>query len=268
MAGDYDIRLGSFRDRGFTLVEVLVVIAVIAILASLLLPVLGSSKEKARRSACLNNVRQFVLAAHLYANDHEQYLPTAMTDNYVTKDTHTPILSTTMKETFFRYSSGINVLDCPNLAQSFNKNKDWRFHPDYGVAIGYHYLGGHENTPWPLIGKAQREWESPQKTTASPDQVLVADLNVYCHSYRRILTPHGPRGPVVWEDQYFQAHPEAFQQTPGDAGAQGGNVGRMDGSVAWTSINEMQIHRASQIWGVDGAFGLWPGTGEERRRQR
>jgi hypothetical protein len=32
------------------------------------------------------------------------------------------------------------------LARSFEKEKDWRLHPDYGIAIGYHYLGGHSHT--------------------------------------------------------------------------------------------------------------------------
>jgi prepilin-type N-terminal cleavage/methylation domain-containing protein len=63
------------RRRGFTILELLTVVATIAILASLLLPVLGKAKTKAQRTTCLSNLRQLSVAWMLYADDNHGFLP-------------------------------------------------------------------------------------------------------------------------------------------------------------------------------------------------
>jgi prepilin-type N-terminal cleavage/methylation domain-containing protein len=63
------------HGRGFTLVELLVVIGVIALLAGLLLPVLAAARENGRNSTCLQNLRQLYVAYQLYSADHGGYVP-------------------------------------------------------------------------------------------------------------------------------------------------------------------------------------------------
>ncbi len=63
------------RVRGFTLVELLVVMAIIAILAGLLLPALLAAQSKARSLACLANQRQVSFACMLYAGDAQERMP-------------------------------------------------------------------------------------------------------------------------------------------------------------------------------------------------
>jgi prepilin-type N-terminal cleavage/methylation domain-containing protein/prepilin-type processing-associated H-X9-DG protein len=61
--------------RGFTLLELLVVTAILALIAGFLFPVLASAREQARRSVCLAHVRQLAAAHHLYTEDYDERLP-------------------------------------------------------------------------------------------------------------------------------------------------------------------------------------------------
>ncbi len=61
-------------NRGFTLIEMLVVIAIIGVLVALLLPALGAAREGARNATCKNNLRQFGVGLNLYADNNRESL--------------------------------------------------------------------------------------------------------------------------------------------------------------------------------------------------
>lgn len=63
------------RNEKFTLIELLMVIAVIAILAALLLPALSKVKQSALSAQCISNEKQIFLGISMYANDYNEHLP-------------------------------------------------------------------------------------------------------------------------------------------------------------------------------------------------
>ena len=63
------------KSKGFTLIELLVVIAIIALLAAILFPVFAQAREKARQSVCTQNLKQFMGAILMYAQDSDESMP-------------------------------------------------------------------------------------------------------------------------------------------------------------------------------------------------
>ncbi len=70
----------SDRGKAFTLVELLVVVAIIALLVAILLPALGKAREHANKTACLANIRGLAVSTVVYANQYEGRFPMGCAD--------------------------------------------------------------------------------------------------------------------------------------------------------------------------------------------
>jgi prepilin-type N-terminal cleavage/methylation domain-containing protein len=253
--------LASWSQRAFTLIELLVVIAIIAILAALLLPALVGAKERARRVACVNGQRQFLLGIHMYANDFDQRLPSGASDSNTPNgvlDDSIPVLSGNIRTQMIHYAGSYKVLGCASLGAPFNTAEGYH-ESGYGFVIGYNYLGGHANTPWPLLAGGE-PWWSPQKltevsTNIGPTTPLLTDMNDWSPGYGGSVVPHTKGGPVQSSGDFSNAGANGASAIA--LGATGGNVGQMDASVYWVPIKKMKLRRGSQQYETDGCMALW-----------
>jgi prepilin-type N-terminal cleavage/methylation domain-containing protein len=242
--------------KAFTLIELLVVIAIIAILAALLLPSLAGGKERARRVACKNSMRQLMLGALMYADDNDQYLPTGAS-NKGANDDHLPVLSTVASNAIVEFSGSDKLMSCPSFADYFVRRHFSALfeETEYGYVVGYNYHGGHTNTPWPAIS-GTNQWISPQRATDEDSQlVLASDMNDWSPGYGATFVPHAKGGPGM--EQGDASNPNAGGITPPELGAVGGNVGLLDGSVSWKPISQMRTYRGSQLWDNSGCWAMW-----------
>jgi prepilin-type N-terminal cleavage/methylation domain-containing protein/prepilin-type processing-associated H-X9-DG protein len=78
----------SRKPAGFTLVELLVVMAIIAILISLLLPAMKKVREQARTTTCLTNLRQLGSSIQMYATDNNDYIPHVRSEYFMRSIVH------------------------------------------------------------------------------------------------------------------------------------------------------------------------------------
>ena len=129
--------MATEKRRGFTLVELLVVIGIIAVLISILLPALNKAREAAIKAACLSNMRQQGMMIHLYSNAYKDQISLGARSN-VYQDTYTIHYTSTTVHQYFSwgpyYKAGLmkqpKVMYCPAQASD----------PDYDYNNG--------NNPW------------------------------------------------------------------------------------------------------------------------
>lgn len=85
-------RPSRHRRSGFTIIELMVVLAILSLLAALIMPAVQHARESARRTQCLNNLRQFGLALHNYQGSHRVFPPGTLAGGWSWRTTLLPYL--------------------------------------------------------------------------------------------------------------------------------------------------------------------------------
>ena len=134
--------------KGFTVVELLVAVAIIGILAAILLPALARAREAARRASCANNLRQVGLAFQMYASEWNDRLPPQQPVN---GPTYVFACAPQMCAMYHDYFQDLTVLLCPSDQDAdrvFGSGPRSWINPDMGIpcprriwSVSYQYLG-------------------------------------------------------------------------------------------------------------------------------
>ncbi|HEY3265405.1 MAG TPA: DUF1559 domain-containing protein [Armatimonadota bacterium] len=134
--------------KAFTLIELLIVIAIIAVLAALLFPVLARARERAKRTECISNLKQLGVAMGAYVSDWDERYPYAWLGDYVKRYGATPGIS----EAMAAYVTDSRLWQCPSdrgevFLHDFSRTLANPTPPFYSVSM-YHTSYSYVGMPW------------------------------------------------------------------------------------------------------------------------
>src|SRR5687767_365774 len=130
------------RRGGFTLVELLVVIGIIAVLISMLLPALNRSREQARRVSCAANLKQIGAAFHMYAGENKGKLPQHFTEGSGLAWLFD--IPNQTRDWLHKFGTVRDTLYCPGNADTQNDDKLYWFPTGSPTGANQHCAAGYQ----------------------------------------------------------------------------------------------------------------------------
>jgi len=225
------------KRKGFTLIEILVVITIISILAAILFPVFARARENARRASCLSNLKQIGLGMMMYAQDYDEHYPLAWLGapgagwplqpglrHTTFLSSATPYLADNSSrilwmDLIYPYTKSVQIYTCPSAGLPTDASYG------YNLAISHYHstyntnFGGDTSNQFP-IGLSQ--------VTHPAEVILIGDFNSQYHLL------YGPVNFKQWGGSAVAS--ERLRTSPH---MEGSNIVFADGHAKWRKTSDI-----------------------------